>query len=202
MIPVPFIRSVFLYQIVIACRRDMRKSSPTNWTNLEELEEHQDRKQQISTRMHSPTACLTPVPERCSVLRRGFSIPHGSASGLDIWAEGSVLSPRHSPCWQRFASLWEQPQWSRPNAQSSPKSCCILVTPYHAGPLYAFWEGEAEPCAQFSKEGDAIVLESGRMTFCVRSPFWHCLIFWNTVHWNAALLETIYCNVDSFAAVP
>lgn len=117
---------------------------------------------------------------------------------------GISCPPRHLPCWQRFASLWKQPQCARPNAQWSPKSCCILVTPCHTGPLYPFWEDKPQHCAEFSKEGDAIVLESGRMTFSAYSSFWHCLLFWNTVHWNAAFLEAAFIVmwIALSAAVP
>ena len=83
-IPISFIRSVFLYQIAIVCRRDMRKSSPINWMNLEESEEHWDRKRQISTRTHSHADCLTPVPD---------SPVFCLTQGLLRWAKWSILSP-------------------------------------------------------------------------------------------------------------
>lgn len=157
------------------------------------------RNQQTSAGTLSQIRCLTLVPDRCSDSYRSLSVPHRSASGLDTWAKWNIVSHRHSPCWQRFASLWKQPQHASPNAQSSPKCSCTLFTPCCAGPLYAFWEDGPEHCAQFSKQGDAIVLESGGMTSSVFSSFWHCFLFWNTVFWNAAFLENICCNVGSFS---
>lgn len=172
-IPIAFIRSNFPYQIVIACHRDMRKSSPKNWMNLEDLEEHWDRKWQALGWAFTPRGCG----------RRGAFWPYIAASlspidlQVDIWAKRDIFSPRCLLHWQGFAGLWKQPQRAKPNVRSCPKSCCSLVASCHTGPRCPFREEKTKHCVQFSKEGDSTVLESSRMTSPVWSSIWRCLLF-------------------------
>lgn len=87
------------------------------------------------------------------------------------WRVGGLL-------WQKKTSLRKQPELARPNAQSNPKSSCILVTPCHAGLLYRFWEGEPEHCAVFKRSGCHSFRKKQNVLgfiFPVCSSYWHCV---------------------------